>query len=95
MTTRIQAIPTTQINNDRAIVTEWRFAPGTETGWHTHGHDYIVVPMTNGMLHLETPEGLKEVGLVAGQSYTREAGVHHNVINASQHEVIFVEIEIR
>lgn len=95
MTTRIQAIPTTQINNDRAIVTEWRFAPGTETGWHTHGHDYIVVPMTNGMLHLETPEGLKEFELVAGQSYTREAGVHHNVINASQHEVIFVEIEIR
>lgn len=95
MTTRIQAIPTTQINNDRAIVTEWRFAPGTETGWHTHGHDYIVVPMTNGMLHLETPEGLKEFELVAGRSYTREAGVHHNVINASQHEVIFVEIEIR
>jgi quercetin dioxygenase-like cupin family protein len=95
MTTRIQAIPTTQINNNRAIVTEWRFAPGTETGWHTHGHDYIVVPMTHGMLHLETPEGLKEFELVAGQSYTREAGVHHNVINASQHEVIFVEIEIR
>ena len=95
MTSRKQAIPTTQINNDRAIVTEWRFAPGTETGWHTHGHDYIVVPMTNGMLHLETPEGLKEFVLVAGQSYTRGAGVNHNVINASAHEVVFVEIEIR
>ncbi len=95
MTNRIQAVPTTQINNDRAIVTEWRFAPGTETGWHTHGHDYIVVPMTNGMLHLETPDGLKEFELIAGQSYTRGAGVNHNVINASTHEVVFVEIEIR
>ena len=95
MTNRIQAVPTTQINNDRAIVTEWRFAPGTETGWHTHGHDYIVVPMTNGMLHLETPDGLKEFELIAGQSYTRGAGVNHNVINASTHEVVFVEIESR
>ena len=95
MTSRKQAIPTKQIDNDRSIVTEWRFAPGTETGWHTHGHDYIVVPMTNGMLHLETPEGLKEFELIAGQSYTRGAGVNHNVINASEHEVVFVEIEIR
>jgi quercetin dioxygenase-like cupin family protein len=95
MTSRKQAIPTTQIDNDRTIVTEWRFAPGTETGWHTHGHDYVVVPMTDGMLHLETPDGLKEFALIAGQSYTRGAGVNHNVINASTHEVVFVEIEIR
>lgn len=95
MTTRPQAIPTTQIDNARSIVTEWKFSPGAETGWHTHGHDYIVVPMTNGLLQLETPDGLKDFELVAGQSYTRGAGVNHNVINASQHEVIFVEIEIR
>ena len=95
MTTRPQAIPTTQIDNDRVIVTEWRFAPGAETGWHTHGHDYVVVPTISGMLHLETPEGLKEFPLIAGQSYTRGAGVNHNVINASTHEVAFIEIEIR
>jgi quercetin dioxygenase-like cupin family protein len=45
---RPQAVPTVQINDDRVIVTEWRFAPGAETGWHRHGHDYVVVPMTNG-----------------------------------------------
>jgi hypothetical protein len=33
--------------------------------------------------------------LVLGKSYTRGAGVNHNVINASNHEVVFVEIEIR
>ncbi len=95
MSARPQAQPTVQIDNDRAIVTEWKFTPGAETGWHTHGHDYIVVPMTNGLLHLETPDGLKAFELVAGQSYTRNAGVNHNVINASDHVVIFVEIEIR
>jgi quercetin dioxygenase-like cupin family protein len=33
-----------QFENDRVIVTQWRFAPGAETGWHCHGLDYIVVP---------------------------------------------------
>ena len=95
MSTRPQAVPTKQIDNERVIVTEWRFAPGAETGWHTHGHDYVVVPIANGLLHLETPEGLKEFPLKLGQSYTRGAGVHHNVINTSAHEVAFVEIEVR
>jgi len=45
---RHQAVPTVQIDDDRVIVTEWRFAPGAETGWHRHAHDYVVVPMTNG-----------------------------------------------
>lgn len=95
MSTRPQAVPTKQIDNERVIVTEWRFAPGAETGWHTHGHDYVVVPIANGLLHLETPEGLKEFPLKLGQSYTRGAGVHHNVINASAYEVAFIEIEVR
>ncbi|HXR57728.1 MAG TPA: cupin, partial [Burkholderiales bacterium] len=34
--------------NDRVIVTEWRFAPGAETGWHRHAHDYVVVCLTDG-----------------------------------------------
>ena len=49
MSTRSQAVPTVQIDNERVIVTEWRFAAGAETGWHTHGHDYVVVPTTNGV----------------------------------------------
>ena len=34
--------------NDRVIVTEWRFAPGAETEWHRHAHDYVVVCLTAG-----------------------------------------------
>jgi mannose-6-phosphate isomerase-like protein (cupin superfamily) len=55
----------------------------------------VVVPQTDGLLLLETPEGLREAPLVAGRSYYRDAGVEHNVINGSDHEVVFIEIEAR
>lgn len=93
--TRPSAIATVQIDNARVIVTEWRFPPGAETGWHTHAHDYVVVPMTGGELLLEMPEGNRTAPLVPGQSYTRQVGVKHNVINPTDHEVVFVEIELR
>ena len=93
--TRPQAVPTLQIDNARVIVTEWRFAPGAETGWHRQAHDYVVVPMTSGELTLETPEGQRKAPLVAGQSYTRQTGVEHNVINDTAHEIVFIEVEMR
>ncbi len=92
--TRTQAVPTTQVSNDRVIVTEWRFAPGAETGWHVHGHDYVVVPQTDGKLLLETKTGDHGSTLRAGQSYAGLKGVEHNVVNTSAHEVVFIEIEI-
>lgn len=92
---RPQAIPTVQVTDKQFIVTEWRFAPGAETGWHTHEQHYVVVPQTDGALQLETPEGIKTVPLVAGQSYARSMGVRHNVINPTDHEVVFIEIEVR
>lgn len=94
-TQRAQAQPTVQIDNERVIVTEWRFLPGAQTGWHRHGHDYVVVPMTDGLLQLETAAGTQLSTLRIGQSYTRPVGVEHNVINASDHEVVFIEIEIK
>ena len=92
---RPQAVATVQINDARVIVTEWRFAPGAETGWHRHGHDYVVVPMTNGELLLEMHDGNRTAPLVMGKSYNRQVGVEHNVINNTDHEVVFVEIEIK
>ena len=93
---RPPAKPTVLVDNDRAIATEWRFAPGSETGWHRHGHDYIVVPMTNGELLLEEPGGGSRIApLKAGAPYFRGEGVEHNVVNTSAHEVVFIEIEIK
>ncbi|MGH8640006.1 MAG: cupin, partial [Burkholderiales bacterium] len=65
----MKAIPTVQIDNERVIVTEWCFAPGAETEYHVHAHDYVVVPMTTGTLRLVEPTGTREVELKAGVSY--------------------------
>ena len=92
---RKKATPTVQIDNERVIVTEWRFEPGAETTWHRHAYDYIVVPQTSGQLLIESSEGEVFSDLVAGVSYARSAGVEHNVINNTDHEFVFVEIELR
>ncbi|HVW69836.1 MAG TPA: cupin domain-containing protein [Steroidobacteraceae bacterium] len=90
----MKATSKVQVRNDRLVVTEWRFAPGAETGHHVHAYDYVVVPMTTGVLRLEEPEGVREAQLQAGVSYARKAGVAHNVINANAYEFVFLEIEI-
>jgi quercetin dioxygenase-like cupin family protein len=89
------AVPTKQVENDRFIVTEWRFAPGAHTGWHRHEHDYVVVPMTSGPLLLETPDGVTSADLVAGIAYARQTGVEHDVINDNPFAFVFVEIEAK
>lgn len=68
---------------------------GAETGQHTHGYDYIVVPGLKGKLLLETSEGDKISELEAGQSYFKSAGVEHNVVNANDYDFSFVEIELK
>lgn len=81
--------------SERVVITQWRFAPGAETGWHTHALDYVVVYRTPAFHRVETAEGVREVTLEAGQSYYRAAGVQHNVINASAEEVVLVEVELK
>ena len=87
---------TIQIDNDKARVTEWRFAPGAETGEHIHEYDYVVVPGADGTLKIIDPDGNESLAdMKAGQSYFREKGVHHNVINANDFEYSFVEVEFK
>jgi quercetin dioxygenase-like cupin family protein len=92
---RVQATSTLQIDNERVTVTEWRFAPGAETGWHRHKYDYVVVPQKSGQLLLETRDGNVLSELSSGKSYFRRAGVEHNVVNANNEEFVFVEIEMK
>lgn len=80
---------------ERVIVTEWRFAPGAETGWHRHQHDYVVVCLTAGKLLAETSTGNAETELQFGQAYARPVGVEHNIVNAGEQEFAFVEVELK
>jgi beta-alanine degradation protein BauB len=93
--TRPAAVATIQVDNERVRVVEWAFTPGAETGHHVHEWDYVVVPQTDGTLGLETADGDMSAELHAGQSYYRQAGVTHNVINAGEADLVFVEIEMK
>jgi quercetin dioxygenase-like cupin family protein len=81
--------------NERVIITEWRFSPGAETGWHRHGHDYVVVCLTAGKLLAETATGNVETELQFGQTYARPVGIEHNIVNSGSREFAFIEIELK
>jgi mannose-6-phosphate isomerase-like protein (cupin superfamily) len=76
-------------------VTEWRLPPGSAIGHHRHAHDYVVVPVTDGVLTVVSAAGTVESPITSGQSYFRKAGVEHDVRNATPREIVFVEIEIK
>jgi len=43
----------------------------------------------------ETANGEIVTELAAGQSYARNVGVEHNVVNPNPHEFVFVEVELK
>jgi len=92
---RPQAVSTLLQETARVMVTEWRLAPRAETGWHRHGHDYVVVCLTAGKLLAETADGNIETELQFGQAYARPAGIEHNIVNVNTHEFVFIETELK
>lgn len=92
---RPAAEPVVHVDDPRIRVTEWRFAPGAETGWHRHAHDYVVLPLDDGELLLEEPGGgERRAPLARHRAYAREAGVEHNVVNAGAAPLAFLETEL-
>lgn len=89
------ATGTVIMENERTRVTEWHFsAKGDNTGWHEHEHDYLVVPLSDGQLLLHEPGGTTRLAqLRCGVPYFRKKGVHHDVVNASDFEITFIEVE--
>ena len=83
------------IDNERVIVTEYRFAVGEITGWHRHAHDYIVVPLMDGRVKLVTKDGESFAEMKKGVPYFRAEGVEHDVVNANDGEYAFIEIELK
>ena len=93
---RPAAVSSLKIDNTRARVIEWRFAPGAETGHHRHEYDYVVVPLMTGRLLIVAPDGAESISeLTFGAPYFRPAGIEHNVINAGSEDFAFIEIEFK
>ncbi|MCR8547991.1 cupin domain-containing protein [Salipiger sp. P9] len=92
---KTEAVATPLLSDEQTRTTRFDFAPGAETGWHVHDHDYVIVAVTDLTMRLELPGGeTREVFTPAGQAYRRDKGTEHNVINAGDAPMSFVEVEI-
>jgi beta-alanine degradation protein BauB len=92
--TMLKAVPVSLVKNNEVRVTEWQFAPSAATGHHRHDFDYVVVPLTDGILRLISTAGEAKSELKSGVAYFRKAGVEHDVINAGNQYLAFVEVEL-
>ena len=91
-----QATSAVLVDDDRVRVTRWDFDPGAETRWHRHGMDYVVTTITPCAFLLEEPGGgTRRVDMEAGVAYRRDEGVEHNVVNAGDKPMSFVEVELK
>ncbi|SON55006.1 Cupin domain protein [Hartmannibacter diazotrophicus] len=92
---RPAAVPTMLLDDDKVRVIRWDFAPGADTGWHRHGLDYVVVPMTDCSFLIEEDGGERRVEMAQGQVYRRDEGVEHNVVNGGSAPMSFIEVEMK
>jgi quercetin dioxygenase-like cupin family protein len=90
-----RAVPNLQRDDEALRITRWDFSPGAVTGWHVHEYPYFITMMVAGTLRIDDGQSQKDVPLFAGETYVRQAGVKHDVQNASPHAISFVEIEIK
>ena len=90
-----KAISEALVDDERAIVTKWTLPSGAETGGHTHGLDYLVVYLTDGILTVETNGQVIEAAVSKHSVTSRPAGIRHNVFNRSSDRIEFIEIELR
>jgi quercetin dioxygenase-like cupin family protein len=91
-----QAQATISVDDDRVRVTTWVFDVGAATGTHRHELDYIVVPVTGGLFRVVNADGtVIERRQEPGVPYAGTAGTHHDLINATDARVSFVEIELK
>jgi quercetin dioxygenase-like cupin family protein len=92
---RPPAIPTTLVDDAVVRIIRWDFEPGADTGIHTHGLGYVVVPMTDCSFLIEEGGTERRVEIAKGAAYRRDAGTEHNVVNAGSAPMSFIEIEYK
>jgi quercetin dioxygenase-like cupin family protein len=84
-----------QIDDTVVRVTRWTLEAREATGPHLHTYDYVVVPISGGQMGILQADGnQRTTELVPGQAYLREAGIEHNVWNAGEAVLDFVEVEV-
>lgn len=80
--------------NDRFRATKWTIQPGGTIPMHRHEYDYVVVPISNNIMHVTTADGeLIESRLEPGTAYGRDKGSEHMNENRGEDHVVFIEVE--
>lgn len=91
-----QCTATQLIDDSQIRVTRFDFEPGQETGWHVHELEFVITTLTDCQMKLEHPDGTtSETTIPAGSAYRRACGVEHNVINAGDAPMAFIEVELK
>jgi beta-alanine degradation protein BauB len=89
------AIGETQVDDGVVRVTRWTIQPNDAIEMHAHEHDYVVVPVFDGVMYaLDTHGGELAIELRQGVSYARTRGAEHRVENRGESVISFVEIEL-
>ena len=58
--------------------------------------NYVITAVTDCQMRFDEPgTGMREVLVPAGDAYRRHEGVEHNVINAGDGPMAFVEVELK
>lgn len=84
------------VEDKKVRVTRFDFESDQETGWHVHNYDYVITAITDCVMMIEHPDGTKTtLEVSSGTAYSRNAGIRHNVINASKQKMSFIEIELK
>ena len=82
--------------DEKTRITQWRFPPGTETGWHRHTYDYVTIQQSSGQLRLENRDGnVTVIDYKDGHTAGYSAPIEHNAKNISDEEVRVTEIEYK
>ena len=82
-------------DNARVRIVRYTLTPGSETGWHTHTLDYVIVPYDDGKVRVDRRDGTIEADMFRNAPYFREKGVEHNVTSLMVATFSFLEIELK
>ncbi|MGE0253279.1 MAG: hypothetical protein AB7N54_01685 [Alphaproteobacteria bacterium] len=84
------------VDDEKMQLTYYNFAPGEETGWHTHPYDYVVVTFDEGQFELQTTDGkvnrIRSNGL---NHYLVRGGMRHCAKNIGTTDITLIEIELK
>ncbi len=84
------------LENEKVRVKLQTFVPGVQPGMHTHELPHVGVPLDDGKLKFNYPDGKTEVlELKRGTAGYRDANVTHEAINIGAKPIRVIEVEIK